>query len=282
MPYIRWLLVLGMIPALIICQAACGGGGDDDSGNDDAGDDTVADDDTTPDDVDDDTGADDTSLDDDSGNNDDTLVDDDADDDTLVVFDIDFEEYELGPLGAPWDVPILSGASTAQIIELSKNGSGKALRIDGGTALNDTVGCGYRFADTAADMRFDADLRAASGATFGFRVLQHRQSGWVVEAEVSIDVGEGLVIAHDFSDLFWTQCGPVINDDWMKLSLQFNYNNAVYDVLINDEASSCAGMRLAHVYPRPFGAIGVIDYNPDGLGGIVDFDNFKGKVILHE
>jgi len=261
----RLVFIMVAIFALFVGFSAtgCSCGGDDDDDDNDAADDDFGDDDTG----DDDTGDDDTA--------DDDTADDDADDDA-DVFDIDFEDYVNGPLGAPWVVEG-AGTSTVAIETLAKAGAGKVLTQEGGNAeeSQDYVLAQYAFTDTSADLwvSFEA-YTASSDVDFGFRVMQNFMGYALTEAQLVVE--DSALKAWDPVAGDFTACGTVTGATWTQIAILIHFAAGTFDVEIGGAPSTCTGIDMIYGDGSPLAFLQVIDWSDTGLGGEFWVDNLSG------
>ena len=278
-----------MLISVVALCAACGGGGDDDSsgGDDDSSgdddgsgvDDDAADDDTGDDDADDDTADDDSSNDDtvdddvtDDDSSDDDTADDDTSDDDSSIIDLDFEDYPLGPLGAPFVINATGG--TAEIVNVpTKGGYGHCVEIDGDTPVGLYLVASYTFAvPVASDLSVDFDLLATPGSTPAFAV-----DLITTEEPLSVlRVPGGDLYAWQDDIHGYVYCGVAIADNtWVTITIAANYGTATYDVHFNHGDTDCAN--FSYWLPNTsFAGFSLADVDGDGFGGTFYFDNIRG------
>jgi len=252
---------------------------DDDTTDDDTADDDTADDDTADDDTGDDDTADDDTADDDTAD-DDTADDDTADDDTADddVFELDFEDYALGPLPVPpWDI-YSYGATTLTVATLPvDDGSGKALKLDGGKANGDEIIGRFISTDVADDFRLGFELMIpASDTSFQFHVLRHWTGFFVAEAVIT---GDGTSLsATDFDDpATEIGCGTLAAGTWHTVLVEMDFPNGTYDVVLDGVPGGCDNLLQQFGDQSAYCGFAVLDLADPDKGGVVWFDNIDGE-----
>ena len=249
----QWTLALVVLLSASLFVTACGGGGDDDDDGG-GGDDDTTDDDTTDDDVDDDT----------------------TDDDT--VFEIDFEDYSVGALGAPWNV-LSSGASTHEVAMLTKDGSGKALLQNGGNAeqVDGYALAQYQFADINGDCTISFDVKPVDNTTdWGFRVLQNYSGYAFTESQIVVE--NGAVSAFNAATFETTSCDATLTGgDWTNVALVFDFAGGTYSVEIDGTPTDCADFSMIYGDGTPLGFVQFIDFSDAGFIGDFQVDNILGE-----
>jgi hypothetical protein len=216
--FLALALMLSGAWGLVACSSDSGGGGDDDH---------AADDDAVDDDAVDDDAADDDSVDDD------TVDDDSVDDDTVVS--IDFEDYDLGALPAPWTTNMIN--STVQVVPVSgKTVTGKALGIHGGTAVGDTGEADYPFAaplENSISLSFDLFL--FPGAYFTNAINAASSSVTFIANDAMTE----MLHAQDWSGgrSPSVDCGVLLAATSVNITVDVNYAAGTYSVLIDGATS---------------------------------------------
>ena len=252
MKAIRWLFLLAILSALVLCTGcSCGDDDDDDSSSGDDDDD-----------------------DDDNDDND----DDDNDDDTTPVlfpFDIDFEDYPLGDLQLPWTEATQGGVSYTEIISFDKADTGQALHIFGGTTTSDYAWAEYLFTPVGDSVTIEMDIKRDTNAGFGFYLYQNPGFQHFIEIEVGCPPS-GELYGYDYADKSNVVCATVPEGDWFRLKVIADYSTGLFDVLIDDAATPCANLAMQYGNQSSFGGFGLFDPDNDGIGGKVWFDNMLG------
>jgi len=216
--------------------------------------------------VDDDTGDDD-STDDDTG--DDDFADDD---DAPPGFAIDFEDYALGALGAPWNVTALDGSS-ATVIELADGAPGQGLELVGGIEQGDRYTAEYEFADIFADMQISFDVRAEENAAFEIGVYD----GADLQATMLLHPDNGEIQAWNGTNDSYPNCVGLPYLTWKKVTINLRHEGT-YDIELNGQPTSCYGLGLETGGGAPFNRLVLSEITYDGWGGVVQFDNIVGEV----
>ena len=258
----KWLLIFSFVLCIVLAFVACGDD-DDDSGDDDSlTDDDLSDDDVTDDDDGDDDVADDDAADDDTG-------DDDTDD---IIADIDFEDYELGTLGSPWEGVL--GGSTFTVVALPvKAGSGQGVEVVGSTALGQFGAMDYSLPDVSSDFVAEFDSYATPGSWAYFALCQHDDTTTVGFAHVERRGDDQHLYARvDSKTIEFTDCGLFADDTWGTITISIDYSASTYSVLLNDQPTPCAD--LPNLDPStPFDVFELGDFIEADRGGTYYFDN---------
>jgi len=258
----------------------CGDDDDDDDDNDasddDAGDDDASDDDAADDDAADDDAADDDSADDDTG--DDDAADDDAtddasaDDDTTELFDIDFEDYDLGNLPSPWTVEE-GGNSYVEIVNDPTKRTGKVLNIAGGDQVGDYVYATYPVTHSSDLIAIEYDVHVPGN---GSAYVQFKQTGDTDIIGRLNMVGGTQTIQFDYMNN-WANCGSFSGNTWYNVRIEFDFSAMTADVYLDNALTQCENTPLnPNATFDHLGQIVFTDYSGAGEGGVPKFDNFYG------
>ncbi len=267
----KWLrllvLLLTMLTAGSSLGCSCGDDDDDDDngGDDDAGDDDAGDDDATDDDAgDDDTTDDDTS--------DDDIADDDTSDDDIVVA-IDFEDYDLGTLPAPWSVNEFNSTAAVELVP-TKEVTGKVLAIHGSTVLAEWAEAYYPF---------DTPIQQSLSITFDLWLYPDAYFFAQFNAEtsaitsISNDASTGRLYAQDWSGggkrSPSVDCGALPNDAGATITVNVDNATGTYSVLIDGSPTDCTDLGTMTGAGGLFTNFLFGDSYQDGEGGSILFDN---------
>lgn len=263
--------LFAIVAALALFAAGCGCGDDDDDDDDSSGDDDPTDDDTADDDAtDDDTGdddADDDTVDDDA--DDDTSDDDTGDDDSAEpLVEIDFNDYDTGPLDAPWTVDT-DGSGTADIVPVVKDGSGKQLKISGGSTQDEYLDADYEFDSSTEDVSIVFEIWRASGASFRFGAAD------------SDGFGRFFAVVDASGELYGTNLDPYSGcsifldaETWYELRVEMTQSGTPgYDILVDGAPTTCDDFAFQDDSDPNIAAIHFADDAANGYGGDVYYDN---------
>lgn len=187
-------------------------------------------------------------------------------------FAIDFENYALGPLGAPWFVS-QAGSTTSTIVTAGKHG--KVLRVNGGKGPDFTTNS-LSIPATAGDLTIQFDVYPTTGAAFGFEV-KPANSRYASDGIRLTGLPEsGILRAANL--LPHTDCATLPPNAWSRVSVVIHYAVRTYDVRLNGGPTSCSGLPFKLRTPGvPIDSIRVRDYSNEGYGGTVDWDNISGS-----
>lgn len=244
---------------------------DDDVADDDVSDDDVSDDDVSDDDVTDDDVTDDDVTDDDTTDDDDTTGDDD-DDDTTELFNIDFEDYAIGDLPAPW-VVVENGNSFIDIINDPTVKTGKVLEV-----------AGADFAGNSASATYPISQQPTGRVVISYKVyvpgdgsafIQLNQDDAVRIGQLNM-WGENHEVQFDYFQN-WTLCGSFSGDTWYNVRLELDLGLKTVDVYFNNVLTSCSDTPLNPTQDFTYlGQFLFIDHGGEGESGVPYFDNFSG------
>ncbi|MDP8226005.1 MAG: hypothetical protein P9L99_21775 [Candidatus Lernaella stagnicola] len=232
-------------------------------------------------------GCSDNGNDDDDNDNDDTFtpIDDDDDDDNndddapLPIFEIDFEDYELGYLDHPdWEKGREDGASRMEIVDIGKDGGGQALQVQGGTAQGDIVQYFYQYESIDADFSVEFDFMPADGAYFAFGLYEQGSINTTEEVIIEMQPPNGYVLAYIKGSSSGRNCGVADYDTWHTATVVVHIADETFDVLLDGDATLCADMDFLTGGQNPFSYFGVMETSAEGYGGTVTLDNFLGEI----
>ena len=267
MKWLRLLVLLLMLSAVgSLLGCSCGDDDDDDNddGDDDATDDDAVDDDTTDDDAGDDDTADDDTTDDD-------IADDDTGDDDIVVA-IDFEDYDLGALPAPWATNEFNSTAAVELVP-TKEVAGKALAIHGSTVLGEWAEAYYPFAiPTQQSLSITFDLWLYPDAYF-FAQFNAETSAIT---SIANDASAGRLYAQDWSRGKRSpsvDCGALPNDAGSTITVNVDNAAGTYSVLIDNTPTDCTDLGTMTGAGGLFTNFLFGDSYQDGEGGSILFDN---------
>ncbi len=274
-----WIIFVILVLAVSFVTIACGGDDDDDRGEDTDDDETDDDNDALDDDETDDDTNDDDETDDDTGNDDDdTNDDDDSNDDDAIetVFSDDMEDYLPGSLMYPWYIFDQAGSSTAEVVAL-KNGTGQAIRVNGGISIGDTIRCRYDFPKSVKDdLLITFEVFPHSGAHFRTGVYSGN-SGPVGLIGYNDNGASDELYGYDFASNSQVTCAAGISQDqWLLIAYQLDWIHWTYDVLLNGSTTACTNLALDDVGNYYFSKFEIGDLPTADNGGMVDYDNLYG------
>jgi hypothetical protein len=208
----------------------------------------------------------------DCGDDDDDNDNNDNDDNDDTGVSIDFEDYSLGPLGSPWIVNIV-GPSTATIVTdptATKAGSGQMLRIDGGTAFNESVDASYTFDQPAGLFDFAFDLYFEPGAIIS--VLLYDTGGF--EYPFSLLFIDGEINASTSSSP--DPCETLTADQWYRIGLAVDPSARTYTVSVDGSPTAlCTDLEFDINFAGLITQFTFLDIGNLNAGGIVYFDNIS-------
>jgi len=248
-------------------------GSDDDSGDDDNGDDDSGDDDSGDDDSGDDDSGDDDSGDDDAAD-DDAADDDVADDDTTELFNLSFDDYDLGELPSPWLVED-GGTSYIEILNDPTVRTDRVLGIAGGDLVGDYVYATYPFAHNGNRVAIEYDVYVPDNGSGGGQAnVEFKQDASTIVGKLFF-AGSINTISFDYMANDW-ECGSFSFNTWYKARVELDFSSMTADVYINNAITACEGAPL-----NPNGTydhleqILFVDYGGANEGGVPYFDNFR-------
>jgi hypothetical protein len=182
---------------------------------------------------------------------------------------VDFEDYAVGPLGAPWSIS-QTGSSSATIVHTTDHGN--VLRLHGSSALGDFLVASLGFSSSAANIVSQVEVNPASGASFIFSL--HGAGDSIGRRRIRLQRAPGAtVLVANTVPSGDTTCGTLPSGVWSTVTLMVQSAALphTFDVLINGTATACRGVETG--LSPPFSAVSVMDASNDGYGGDVLFDN---------
>ena len=186
----------------------------------------------------------------------------------LILF-VDFNDYSLGTLGAPWEVDVQSGSSTGEIIApTADNGTGYQLALDGGDTENDYYLAHLGFAGTGGGVRIDVDIYPETDANFGFLMMKNGDRKFYLIGDES-----NMLSIWDYGTSSIFSCAAMAPNTWATVSMiaQVKFFGGSVSVLLDGQATSCTDMQISAT--NSINEVQVADYSDVGFGGTTLFDN---------
>ncbi len=183
-----------------------------------------------------------------------------------TVTGVDFEDYDAGPLGAPWQVA--RSLDTQASIERTSD-HGNVLFVQGSAAAGDFV-LARLDTSTPSDLVASVDVKPDSDSSFIWSIHTPRYKSrirlqrWPGSARL-------VATAPGSGD---ADCGSLPAGQWSNLSLIVHTNPSVtFDVLLDGNPTPCQDIE-ANLTP-PFTLVQLNDFSAEGWGGNVRFDNVR-------
>jgi hypothetical protein len=190
---------------------------------------------------------------------------------TTSILEVDFENYTIGPLGAPWIVTVNSGrssASTASIINTSDHG--KVLRLLGSKISADFLIASLGLSSSDTEVTVEVDVKPEPDSSFSWGFYGAGPSLGSREIRLERAPGSTTLIAQTVP-AGRTACGTLL-DDWSHITLTIHTQQLphTFDVAI-DGLPTCTGIETGLI--PPFSHVSVTDASNAHWGGSVLFDN---------
>lgn len=182
---------------------------------------------------------------------------------------VDFEDYALGPLGAPWSIS-QAGSSTATIVHTTDHGN--VLRLQGSAVLGDFLIASLGFSSSAPNVATQVDINPDSGASFVWSL--HGAGTSIGRRRIRLQRAPGAtVLVANTVPNGDSECGTLASGVWSTVTLMVHTEAFphTFDVLINGVATACTGLETG--LSPPFDSVSVMDASNEGFGGVVRFDN---------